>query len=692
INMNFVRVKHLSFFKFFYWELIRLGVFLPHAYVRQLIISGIMDKIETSADVERASWHRRILEHLPASSVLHAFEDVATESDPMLSNLVRIYSNERHFALHGFVDKKVRHLAKEGENQISFRQNILANSIASTLDGDTSVTFEKKKKIESAKGMDLRGDKSEKRKLQQIDELKHAISLILHFPDSFMALSGKSSSTKFSLVQGKLKRPLGPQGSRAEKGEGTPGCDECGRSKRQKISEEKGLLVKALALNSTDDDETWWVRKEPRISDAVKVEQPLKPTKQASRGRQKTVRKTQSLAQLASARIEGSQGASSSHVCDSKVNCPHHKPSLERECSSRIKDGNKLQLAGDIRAIGTTMKRLRLTEKWLVVGWLHAAVKQLVEGREKVSVKPSQSSGQARPAGSASTPTDEKSALRWQLTEDEIAVILYILDISMDLRSLVKFLLWILSKIPIPAMNLSSYSGRSIPVIAWNREWDACDVGESFILSCLQRYENVIAAADLLQEAISVGMRRVAVVTTTIPGGRSACPTLFYVRNLLKKYGGLPSVMAWEKTFKASSDQRLVAELEALKSSESESAFGLVGGSSAANSEDCDDHLRQKLSGRLSRIGPSVKETVQRRINDAIQHVFNKERELLAATKNSATEKRDDGYQMALHPLVGLLEGFRQNGNGTPQGDASVVAAAVTAVVGNVGQATVKHA
>ncbi|KAH9321282.1 hypothetical protein KI387_015921 [Taxus chinensis] len=51
----------------------------------------------------------------------------------------------------------------------------------------------------------------------------------------------------------------------------------------------------------------------------------------------------------------------------------------------------------------------------------------------------------------------------------------------------------------------------------------------------------------------------------------------------------LPCTMAWEKTFKASSDQRLVAEMGALKSSESESAFGLVGGSSAANSEDCLD-------------------------------------------------------------------------------------------------------
>lgn len=684
----FQKGEAFKLIQFLLLELIQLGVFQPHAYVRQLIISGIMDKIETSADVERASWHRRILEHLPASSIFHAFEDITNESDPMLSNVIRVYSNERHFALHGFLDK-IGHHTKEGENLVSSRQNILANSIASTLVADSSNTFEKKRKLESVNGADLRGDMSEKGKLQQIDRLKHAISVILHFPDSFMVLSGKSSSTKSSLVQGKLKRPLGPQSSRIGKGEGTPGCDECGRSKRPKISEEKGLLMKALAFNSTDDDETWWIKKEPKISDAIKIEQPMKPTKQVSRGRQKTVRKTQSLAQLASARIEGSQGASSSHVCDSKVNCPHHKPSLERENSSRIKDGNKLQHAGDLHAIGRAMKRLRPTEKWSVAGWLNAVVKQLVEGREKVAAKPSQSSGQVRPSGTASTPSDERSAVRWQLTEDEIAVILYILDISMDLRSVVKFLLWVLLKVPISVTNVSAHGGRSIPVITWSREGDACDAGECSILSCLQRYENVLAAADLLPEAISVGMRRVAVVMAATPAGRSACPTLFYVRNLLKKYGMLPTVMAWEKKFKASADQRLVAELEAVKTSENESAFGLVGGSSAANSEDCDDHLRQKLTGRLSRINPTVKEAVQRRINEAIQHVFIKERELLATTKNSLTEKRDDGYQMALHSLVGLVDYFRQNGAGTPQGDPPVVVAVVAAVVSNVGQATV---
>lgn len=668
-------------------ELIRSGVFQLHAYARQLIISGIMDKRESSVDVDRANRHRSILEQLPAPYVFHVLEDVKTESDPMFFELIRIYSNERRFALHGFLDRNIKHLGNEGENHKS-RQNIIARGIGSNLDGDASSTFEKKRKSEAANGIDFRNNKREKRKLQQVAELKDAISAILRLPDPFMVSSGKSSVMRSGLVQGKVKRPLGLQGGKTDKGDGTPGCEECGRSKRQKISEEKGLLVKPLTFIPLDDEETWWVRKGPKLSDTVKVEQPLKPTKQTARGRQKTVRKTQSLAQLAAARIENSQGASSSHICDSKVNCPHHKPNLEGEASSRIKDGNKLQHASDLYGIGKAMRSLRLVEKWSVASWLCTVVKQLIEGREKVLIKHSQSLGQVAPVGTLSSASDERGAVRWHLTEDEMAVILYILDISMDMQSVVKFLLWLLPKAAIPVVSLPSHGGRSIPVLAWNKEGDTCEVGEGLILSCLQRYENVLRASNLLPEALSVGMRRVAVVMAAAAGGRSACPAIVYVRNLLKKYGGLSSVITWEKNFKVSSDQRLVAELEAYKMSESESTFGLVGVSGTGSGEDCDDHLRQKLSGRLSRISPNLKETVQRHISKAVHQIFSKEREHLVSMLDYRTEKWDDGYQMAQHTIVDLIELIRQNQN--QQGDASiVVAATVATVVGNVGPAVV---
>lgn len=655
-------------------ELIRSGVFQVHAYARQLIISGIMDKRESSVDIDRANRHRSILEQLPAPAVFHVVEDVKTESDPMFSELIRIYSNERRFVLHGFLDRNIKNMGIEGEN--------LKGSI---LDGDVSATFEKKRKSEAANGIESRNNKREKRKLQLIAELKHAISLILCLPDSFMVFGGKSSNMRSGLVQGKVKRQLGLQVSKTEKGDVTPGCEECGRSKRQKLNEEKGLFVKSLTHIPLDDEEIWWVRKGPKVSDTVKVEQTLKPTKQTARGRQKTVRKTQSLAQLAAARIENSQGASSSHICDSKVNCPYHKPSLEGEASSRIKDGNKLQHASDLYAIGKAMKRLRLVEKWSVASWLHTVVKQLIEGREKVLIKHSQSSGQVAPVVGLSNASDERSAVRWHLTEDEIAVILYILDISMDMRLVVKFLLWLLPKTAVPVVSLPSHGGRSMLIPGWNKE-GGNEVGECLILSCLQRYENVLKAANLLPEALSVGMRRAAVVMAAVPGGRGACSAIVYVRNLLKKYGGLSSVIAWEKNFRVSSEQRLVAELEAYKTSENESTFGLVGVSGTGSSEECDELLRQKVSGRLSRISPNLKETVQRYLNKAVHQILSKEREHLISMSNLRTEKWDDGYQTAQHTIADLIELIRQNN----QGDASLlVAGTVAAVVGNVGPAVV---
>lgn len=666
-------------------ELIRSGVFQPHVYARQLIISGIMDKRENNVDIDRSNRHRSILEQLPAPSVFHVLEDVKTESDPMFFELIRIYSNERRFALHGFLDRNIKHLGNEGEHRKS-GQNLIVSGIANNLDGDASSTFEKKRKSEAANDIEFRNNKREKRKMQQVAELKHAISQILHFPESFVASSGKSSVMRSGLVQGKVKRPLGLLVGKADKGDGTPGCEECGRSKRQKITEEKGLFLKSPTFIPLDDEETWWVRKGPKASDAVKVEQPLKPAKQTARGRQKTVRKTQSLAQLAASRIENSQGASSSHICDSKVNCPHHKPSQGGEASSRIKDGNKVQHASDLYGIGKAMKRLRLVEQWSIASWMRSAVKQLIEGREKVSIKHCQSSGQAASVGTLSTASDERGAVRWHLTEDEMAVILYILDISMDMRSVVNFLLWLVPKAAVPVASLPSHGGRSIPVPSGNKEGDACEVGEGLILSCLQRYENFLRAANLLPEALSVVMNRAAVVMAAIPGGRSACPAIVYVRNLLKKYGGLSSVIGWEKFFKVSSDQRLIAELEAYKTSEGESTFGLVGVSGTGSAEDCDEQLRQRLSGRLPRIAPNLKETVQRHINKAVNQIFSKEREHLVSMLNYRTEKWDDGYQMAQHTIFDLIELIRTN----HQGDASiVVAGTVATVVGSVGPAVV---
>ena len=79
---------------------------------------------------------------------------------------------------------------------------------------------------------------------------------------------------------------------------------------------------------------------------------------------------------------------------------------------------------------------------------------------------------------------------------------------------------------------------------------------------------------------------------------------------------------------------------------------------------------------------------MQRHISKAVHQIFSKEREHLVSMLDYRTEKWDDGYQMAQHTIVDLIELIRQNQN--QQGDASiVVAATVATVVGNVGPAVV---
>lgn len=82
------------------------------------------------------------------------------------------------------------------------------------------------------------------------------------------------------------------------------------------------------------------MKKGLKSSEPLKVDQPLKTTKQVAKSRQKTVRKTQSLAQLAASRIEGSQVALTSHTCENKVSCPHHRNAMDGDTMKSV-DGIK---------------------------------------------------------------------------------------------------------------------------------------------------------------------------------------------------------------------------------------------------------------------------------------------------------------------------------------------------------------
>lgn len=445
-------------------ELIRSGIFHPHAYVRQLIISGIMDMNGPVGEVDRRKRHYRILKMLPGIFMHDALEEAGVAEGSQLSEAMNFYSTERRLILRGLLSDSNKNV----------------NMIVSALkqkhfpipgkDGTLPVSVDQWKAVQSSSNI-LSG-KSGKTDAD-VEELKEAISVLLQLPNS----SSPSTDSGLDDSQGSVKRPFGSIYNKMDPGEGTPGCEECRRAKRQKMSDERSSCIQGNSPIPSDDEDTWWMRKRPKSLEPLKVDPPVKSTKQVSRNRQKIVRKTQSLAQLAAARIEGSQGASTSHVCNNKVSCPHHKTGLEGETPKSV-DPTKMNHGGDIVSIGKALKRLRFVEKRTITVWLMTVIRQLVEETEKTIAKVGQ-------FGRTFSSVDDRSSIRWKLGEDELSAALYLMDVSNDIVSAVKFLLWLLPKVSSPSSTI--HSGRNILLLPRNVESQVCEVGEAFLISSLRR-------------------------------------------------------------------------------------------------------------------------------------------------------------------------------------------------------------
>ncbi|KAF2282590.1 hypothetical protein GH714_043219 [Hevea brasiliensis] len=585
-------------------ELIRSGIFYPQSYVRQLIISGIMDTSGPVGDLNRRRRHYQILKQLPGLFIHDVLEEARIAEGSELLEAMHVYSNERRLLLGGV-------LCEQYQN--SFKSNI------------------------------------------SMQKQKHHLTSVKDGGPTLLLISGKLSSpgpipnlsissyTGLDESQGSVKRAVESISNKMDLVEGTPGCEDCTRAKRQKLNEEKSSCFQGHSPIS-DDEDTWWMRKGPKSSDSSKVDLPLKSSKQVPKGRQKVVRK--SLAQLTAARIEGSQGASTSHVCDNKVGCPHHRNGTEGETIKSV-DGIRTLHGGDIVSIAKALKHLRFIEKRSITLWLLTIVKQLVEETERNVAKANQFN---RPFVSA----DDRSSIRWKLGEDELSVILYLMDVCNDLVSASKLLLWLFPKVvtnPSPTIH----SGRNIMMLQRNVENHACEVGEAFVLSCLRRYENILVATDLIPEVLTAAMQRVAALLAS-SGRVSGSAVLTYSRRSLDGEFGLP--------------------------------LGVPAGV-----EDLDDFLRQKISGnRITRAGINMKEIVQRHIDDAFHYFFGKKREFFGAgtQKGPGYEKSDDGYQIAHQIIVGLLDCFRQTGGAAQEGDPSLVSSAVSAIVNNIGPTIAK--
>ncbi|KAI5076641.1 hypothetical protein GOP47_0009111 [Adiantum capillus-veneris] len=664
-------------------ELARKRLFWPPAYVRKLLVSGVLEKKETSADLERACRHRCLLQRLPSLSGLDMEEDGKKPSDPILIEALRVFRNERHFCLHGLDQHQSRTLRKQVTcSKLQQQPQVVGNSIEGSSEPSESRFCRESRSCISGKAKRLQ------RKKMKVVELKQAAAKCLHFPDWCVKNEAEPMYEKLTPGQGSTKRQLMAQGNSAEKQDATPGCEDCGRIKKLKSNEGVSIFLSGLGLGQGEEEGSWWVKKIVKTTaDTLKTEPAasIKPPKQPARGRPKAVRKL-SLSQLDAARIEGSQGASSSHTCDSKVNCPHHKSSLEASAS---KDKKKALPMHDLKTICSSLNRLRLMDRRAFAIWLDETVRLLIEGGDNVaSVSTSLQQQPARPQMNvgSSAPNCEKSSTRWQCGEEELATIVFLLDKANDYVTLIRLLLWLLPKVNAPIVSSPGQSFK-LATSSWNKD-SACKIGESMVLACLRRYESVLLAANLLPEALSAGMQRAALLTPSGSASRVTCASLFaYLHDLHKKYGSFQSFQDWETVWKSANSQRLVVDFESLKTTESDSKLSLLGVNSPNLGDDRDDCLPSRSIGRFVKVAPYMRDIVRRGFQEVTNQMVSKEREVATSmkSKEAAIARWSEGLQAAQNVVNGLLDFIKQQAGTAPNGDVQLATTAASAVVSNVG-------
>ncbi|XP_078430836.1 RNA polymerase II transcription mediator [Wolffia australiana] len=622
----------------FIMELISCGIFHPHAYARQLIISGIMD------DEMKRRNHYRILKQLPGSYLVDVLKEV--KFDPfVLQEAVYIYRGERRLLLQGLA--QVNFCLQKTENHGAYNcSDEVKNQSVGTKDGGGSPSELEISKNDSSLYLKLTKAKN------PVAALKCSIMALLNI--------FQSPSNDFQCGDRHLKRNIA-------KVDGVDGMmtspEESSRAKIQKLSDCRDSPVTGF-----EDEESWWVRKGSKSVE--KPESFPKMTKHTSRGR----RKTQSLAQLAAARIEGSQGASTSHVCENKLPCVSHKFGSDDSLSLLSTEVLRTRKS-TLRTIGRALKQLRLLEKKSVIIWLLSLIKMLIESNDKAGIRQNNGSSPFSPS------VGDRTAVRWKLGNEELSSVLYLFDVSCDWLSSVKLLLWLLPKV-LGGSTFSAHNSRNVMIFPKNKENADIEVSESFFLSVLQRYENILVAAELLPEALTIAMQRAASVIAA-SGRSSSSSALSFIRKMLKKYGEVPSVSAWEKNARSTCDPRVLAELE----SDLGYSIGFPSGV-----EDHDEYLRQKMAGkgRVSRAGLSMKEMVQRHIDEAFVSLYGRENKSFGVNNSNNAKGWDDDTFVSQKVVLGLMECIRQNGGSAgPEIDPFLVSSAISAIVGNLWPAIV---
>ncbi|KAL2517224.1 RNA polymerase II transcription mediator [Abeliophyllum distichum] len=208
-----------------------------------------MDGHGSMVDLEKRKRHHRILKQLPGPYIFNLMEEARIIEPSVVTEVMNVYSNERRLVLRGLLDhskspgrkfsnqKVKRHLRSGGES--ADKWSVHPSNLPSKY-VDTDI---------------------------EIEELKSSITALLQFPSYILSMD-----TGLDESQGSAKRSSGSN-NRADLSEETPGCEECRRAKRQRLSEERSFDPKLIP---TDEEETWWVRKGMKSIESFKGDPPPK--------------------------------------------------------------------------------------------------------------------------------------------------------------------------------------------------------------------------------------------------------------------------------------------------------------------------------------------------------------------------------------------------------------------------------
>lgn len=144
------------------------------------------------------------------------------------------------------------------------------------------------------------------------------------------------------------------------------------------------------------------------------------------------------------------------------------------------------QLTGDLRSIGAAMKRLRVGENHMIVSWLGTLVRTLVSSGGLTVPSSHYNQGLGNGEISDSTLAESGNITRWRMGEEQLAIIVFVMDMGSDFHALLQLLLWLLPVAAAPPSKTPGHVNRGMSPFP-GKEASLCDVGEAAILSCLQR-------------------------------------------------------------------------------------------------------------------------------------------------------------------------------------------------------------